>query len=392
MPTMPDDSTNSLADPRSALHAIDRRMIELWQEGAWFVAGWALDADMLVVAMAPTADLPRLADSEPALMRGDTVDPRELIAVAKRAGLRIEPIAAGPWWNTGPMKAALAQSVQRYAIRRSPFHAMGRVEIEGFPALPTAEQIAQLATLSRSLNVAARRVADLGTEIDLGRAATAAGYRLWNRKQGYRADIDLFCLMALALAENGLARARDERTAPVVKAAFTVGAGWEFSLPRGGASPVIHNDVLGEIRDEVARLVDAALPRQILIGAFGRPMVEGSPRPGNIYKHLDAPRFMGLAQRRLQDFDNVLLGDEKVSSLKLYLTGDEIGPGTFDIKTLQFPIAGDHTMQAFNVKLNIHRPDRTPFFFGLQQRDLADVAPTRAYHADQAPREFVLKS
>ena len=197
--------------------------------------------------------------------------------------------------------------------------------------------------------------------------------------------------MQLALAENGLARARDARTAPVVKAAFTVAAGWEFSLPRGGASPVIHNDVLGEVRDLVELLVDAALPRQILIGSFGRPMVEGPPQFGNIYKNLDAPRFMGLAQRRLQDFDNVLLGEEKVSSLKLYLTGDEIGPGTFDIKAFVYPIRSTQEMEAFNVKLNIHRPDQTPFFFGLQHRDLKDVAPTRAYFGENAPREFVLK-
>ncbi|MBI3503613.1 MAG: hypothetical protein HY059_02130 [Proteobacteria bacterium] len=386
---MPDDA--KIPDARSALLAIDKRLIELWREGSWFVAGWTLDKEDLVVAIAPTADLPQLAESEPALLRGDPLDAKALVKVAQRAQLRIDSISAGPWWTTAPMKAALAQSVQRYSIRRSPFHATGRIEIDGFPELPAAEQIAQLATLSYSINIAARRIADLGSEIDLGRSATAAGYRLWNRRQGYRADIDLFCLMQLALAENGLARARDARTAPVVKAAFTVAAGWEFSLPRGGASPAIHNDVLGEVRDRVAQLVDAALPRQILIGSFNRPMVEGPPLFGNIYKNLDAPRFMGLAQRRLQDFDNVLLGEEKVSSLKLYLTGDEIGPGTFDIKAFVYPIKSDQEMEAFNVKLNIHRPDQTPFFFGLQHRDLKDVAPTRAYFGENAPREFVLK-
>jgi len=386
---MPEDATPS--DPGSALHAIDRRMVELWREGAWFVAGWTLDKEDLVVAMAQIADLPLLAESEPALLRGDPLDAKALIKVAQRANLRIDSIPAGGWWTTPQMKAALAQSVQRYAIRRSPFHAMGRIEIEGFSRLATAEQIAQLATLSYSINIAARRIADLGSEIDLGRSATPAGYRLWNRRQGYRADIDLFCLIALALAENGLARARDARTAPVVKAAFTVAAGWEFSLPRGGASPVIHNDVLGEVRDLVTQLVDAALPGQILIGSFDRPMVEGSPLFGNIYRNLDAPRFMGLSQRRLQDFDNVLLGTEKVSSLKLYLTGDEIGPGTFDIKAFRYAIRTGVSLDAFNVKLNIHRPDQTPFFFGLQHRDLADVAPTHAYFAENAPREFVLK-
>ncbi|MBL8834561.1 MAG: hypothetical protein JNL71_19370 [Rhodospirillales bacterium] len=386
---MADDAP--VSDPRSALLAIDRRMVELWREGAWFLAGWTLDKDDLVVAMAPIADLPHLAETEPALLRGDPLDAKALIKVAQRANLRVDSIPAGGWWGTAQMKSALTQSVQRYAIRRSPFHAMGRIEIDGFAGLPTAEQIAQLATLSYSINVAARRIADLGSEIDLGRAASGTGYRLWNRRQGYRADIDLFCLIALALAENGLARARDARTAPVVKAAFTVGAGWEFSLPRGGASPVIHNDVLGEVGDLVTQLVDAALPRQILIGSFDRPMVDGPPAFGHIYRNLDAPRFMGLAQRRLQDFDNVLLGTEKVSSLKLYLTGDEIGPGTFDIKAFRYPIRADATMEAFNVKLNIHRPDQTPFFFGLQHRDLLAVAPTRAYYAENSAREFVLK-
>jgi hypothetical protein len=378
-------------DPRSALHAIDRRLVELWREGARFVAGWTLDNLDVVVALAPTARLPGLAQSEPALLRGDPLDAATLTKIASLAGLETARIHAGAWWGTTSMKAALAQSIQRYAIRRSYFHAMGRIEIDGFAGLPTAEQISQLATLSYSINVASHRIADLGTEIDLGRSSTGGGFRLWNRKQGYRADIDLFCLIALALAENGLARARDELSAPVVKAAFTVAAGWEFSLPRGGPSPVIHNDVLGEVRDVLMRLVDAALPRQILIGSFNRPMVEGPPQPGHIYRNLDAPRFMGLSQRRLQDFDNVLLGGEKVSSLKLYLTGDEIGPGTFDIKAFRYPIRKDESMDAFNVKLNIHRPDQTPFFFGLQHRDLKDVAPAHAYYGEDAAREFVLK-
>jgi hypothetical protein len=378
-------------DARSALLAIDRRMVELWREGAWFLAGWMLEKNELVVAMAPIADLPELAGNEPALLRGDPMDASALFKVAKRAKLRVETITAGGWWTTAALKTALTQCIQRYAIRRSTCHAMARIEIDGFAALSTAEQIAQLATLSHSLNIAARRIADRGSEIDLGRAATPAGYRLWNRRQGYRADIELFCLLALALAENGLARARDARAAPVVKAAFTVAAGWEFSLPRGGPSPIIQNDVLGEVCDVVATLVETAAPRQILIGAFDRPMVEGPPAYGNIYKSIDAPRFVSLAQRRLQDFDNVLLGAEKVSSLKLYLTGDEIGPGTFDIKSFRYPVRADATIEAFNVKFNIHRPEQPPLYFGLQHQDVPDIAPSRAYCSESAPREFVLK-
>lgn len=378
-------------DARSALRAIDRKLAELWNLGSWFVAGWTLEGTDLMVAIAPIAMLPELAQNEVALMRGDIADARGLIAAARRAQLRIEAIPAGPWWTTPQTRAALVQSVQRYAIRRSPFHATARIEIDGFADLSTVEQIAQLATLSFSINLAAERLAAATSEIDLGRSHTPAGYRLWNRRQGWRADIDLFCLMALALAENGLARARDARTAPVVKAAFSVAAAWEFSLPRGGGSPVIHNDVLGEVRAIVSNLVEAALPRQILIGSFNRPMVEGPPRPGAIYKNLDAPRFMGLAQRRLGDFDNILLGPEKIAALKLYLTGDEIGPGTFDVKAFRFPMGADQTMEAFNVKLNIHLPAKAPLFFGLQHKELTDVAPTRAYFADEAPMEFVLK-
>ena len=56
-------------DPRSALLTIDRRMVELWREGAWFLAGWTLDRSDLFVAMAPIADLPVLAQTEPALLQ-----------------------------------------------------------------------------------------------------------------------------------------------------------------------------------------------------------------------------------------------------------------------------------------------------------------------------------
>ena len=69
-------------DARSALLAIDKRLIELWREGAWFVAGWTLDKEDLVVAVAPIADLPQLAESEPALLRGDPLDAKALVKVA----------------------------------------------------------------------------------------------------------------------------------------------------------------------------------------------------------------------------------------------------------------------------------------------------------------------
>jgi len=386
---MPGETASN--DPRQALQAIDRRLADLWNFGSWFLAGWALDGSDLVVAMAPTADLPDLVQREVALLRGDVVDARGLIAVATRAGLRIESIPAGTWWTTPALRAALAQSVQRYAIRRSPFHATARIEIDGFDKLDAVDGIVQLATLSYSLNIAAERLAAANSEIDLGRSPSPAGYRLWNRRQGWKADVDLFCLVALALAENGLARARNARAAPVVKAAFAVGPGWEFSLPRGGTSPMIHNDVLGEVRLTVSKLVAAAQPGQILIGTFDRPLVEGAPRVGVIYKNLDAPRFMGLAQRRLGDFDNVLLGTEKIASLKLYLTGDEIGPSTFDIKTFRYPGADGAVLEGFNVKLNIFRPANPPLFFGLQHKDVANSAPTRAYYSENTPLEFVLK-
>jgi hypothetical protein len=386
---MPDEV--STGDARQALRAIDKRLAELWQMGSWFVAGWSLEATDLIVALAPIGLLPELAKSEIGLLRGDALDGRGLIAVAKRADLRIEAIPAGTWWTAPAMRAALAQSVQRYAIRRSPFHAAARIEIANFASLETVEQVVQLATLSYSLNLAAERLVAANSDIDLGRSATAAGYRLWNRRQGWKADTDLFCLLALALAENGLARARDPRTAPVVKAAFAVGPGWEFSLPRGGGSPMIHNDLLGEVRSTVSTLVECALPGQILTGTFDRPMVDGAPRPGVIYKNLDAPRFMGLAQRRLGDFDNVLLGPEKIAGLKLYLTGEEIGRGTFDVSAFGYALPDGADIEAFNVKLNIFRPANPPLFFGLQQKDLVDVARRRAYHSDDSAREFVLK-
>jgi len=386
---LPDETAPG--DARQSLRAIDKRLAELWNFGSWFLAGWALEGSDLFVAMAPTADLADLAQHEVALLRGDVVDARGLIAVAKRAGLRIETIPAGAWWTAPALRAALAQSVQRYAIRRSPFHATARIEIDRFGELDTVDEIVQLATLSYSLNVAAERLAAANSDIDLGRSPTPGGYRLWNRRQGWKADIDLFCLVALALAENGLARARNARATPVVKAAFAVGPGWEFSLPRGGTSPMIHNDVLGEVRNTVSKLVGAALPGQILIGTFDRPMVEGAPRLGVIYKNLDAPRFMGLAQRRLGDFDNVLLGPEKIAGLKLYLTGDEIGPGTFDIKAFRYPGADEAGLEGFNVKLNIFRPASPPLFLGLQHKDVADTAPARPYYSENAALEFVLK-
>jgi hypothetical protein len=81
-----------ITDARSALYAIDKRLGELWKLGSRFVAAWTLDGTTLIVATARIADLPALAASEPALLRGERLDLQQLAQTCTRARLRMEEI------------------------------------------------------------------------------------------------------------------------------------------------------------------------------------------------------------------------------------------------------------------------------------------------------------
>ncbi len=387
-----DEPNRAPPDPRVAVRELDRRLAELWRLGRNVLLGWDVQGEVLLALFAPSYRLRDVLAADPGVLRvARTVDER-LIALAARLQLRPERIPLGPGLGGARDCERMVDAVtRRYVIRQVDFRAAALVQIDGLDGFDAIDRLALLSSLSFSINVAQSRMAGQGRDIDIGRSTVAGGYLLWNRQEGAAADQDLFCLVTLALADNALARTHgDPRTAPQVKTAFHVGRCYEFHQPQG-LSLTISNSILGPLTDELEAMAAHARPNQIILAGFTRPLAEGSVESDRIYKVLDTPRLLGLAQSRLSKFDNALLDGRKVSAINIYLTGDEIMKGTYNIKYYNMPLAQRPDFTMFNAKINIHRPDGAPIFLGLQNRDADALGLScRPYDPHDAPREYLV--
>src|SRR5690606_40114730 len=79
-------------------------------------------------------------------------------------------------------------------------------DIVGFGLLHPFEQMAQLNSLSYSLNSAQSKLLDRKIGVDFARTTTGDGFYVWNRDLDIGASINLYHLMYLVLADNAIAR------------------------------------------------------------------------------------------------------------------------------------------------------------------------------------------
>lgn len=369
---------------RRRIRALDQALNEVWNLGRNIVVCWSpADASMRVLAI-PQYMLPECSDDQAELLRGGRMTaPGRLDEVARRLGVRplAVPLPFTPGSDGMPTQA-VDSVVRRYSVTRSEHRAAVLFDIVGFSLYSPLEQVTLLNSLSYSINVGHSRALANALRIDLGRSTTGDGFYVWNRDDGVEADINLFYLMMLALADNALARRKGApRTAPVLRACFHVGSHYEYYQAEG-LNPAINGFIVGDLTIELARMIGKALPGQLLIGSFTRPKEGGGGR-------IATPMFVERAQARLDRLNDVVLAGERISSIKCYLTGQRIGPGVFTVKT--FSIADKHGRRrdVFNAKVNIYRGSADALYLGLEHRDLErfDAEPS-----DYAPADSIASS
>ena len=90
---------------------------------------------------------------------------------------------------------------------------------------------------------------------------------------GLEANIELYQPMQLILADNALARERsaEPRAVPRLRACFHVACTTSSTNPEG-LNPTSFSYLVGQVTIELARMIDKALPGQILVGKFDTVM------------------------------------------------------------------------------------------------------------------------
>ena len=328
---MPQTQPLTVEQIRQDIRILDEELNRYWNLGKNLVLGWCPADSGLQALVVPHYFLPDIAAQRFHLLYGRReMSLRQFDRVAvmfNTAGVAIGLPHVD--WDRPALARAIEPVLHRYSVTRTEFRAGILFDIVDLASTTAVDQVKQLNSLSYAVNVAQSRLQQAGIEVDLARSSTPTGLLAWNRQEGLRADVNLYCLMALALAENALARAKGDRhTAPELRACFDIAHTYDYHQPQG-LSPTIQSCITGELTRRLGVMRGAARPGQILIGHFQRPNSDLPVEPNVLYKMTDVARFLALADRSLSQLNSLQLSGDRIVSIKAYLTGEQIEGGFF---------------------------------------------------------------
>lgn len=269
----------------------------------------------------------------------------------------------------------IEKMIRRYGINYVASRAVTLFDIVGFSLLTPFEQMTQLNSLSYSLNSAHAKMLEQDVGMNFARSSSGDGFYVWNRDDGLEANVNLYHFMHIVLADNAIARSKSaSKSVPRLRACFHVGSCYEFHQAEG-LNPTMHDFIVGDVTIELARMIEAALPGQILVGEFLADL------DGNAVKdhtqtqaHIDAVTFLQRAQGNLSKLSGLEFSGERVTAIKCYLTGENMGGGQFNIRRLLIKDKHGLSRIAYNAKVNIYRETAQPILLGIEDRKLAPAA------------------
>jgi hypothetical protein len=229
----------------------------------------------------------------------------------------------------------------------------------------------QLNSLSYSLNSAHAKMLEQDVGINFARSSSGDGFYVWNRDDGLEANVNLYHFMHIVLADNAIARSKSaSKAVPRLRACFHVGSCYEFHQAEG-LNPTTHDFIVGDVTIELARMIEAAMPGQILVGDFMADIAEEYIDPVQTQANLDAVMFLQRAQGNLSKLSGLEFSGERVTAIKCYLTGEHMGGGQFNIRRLHIKDKHGLSRVAYNAKVNIYRDAARPILLGIEDRKLA---------------------
>jgi hypothetical protein len=215
--------------------------------------------------------------------------------------------------------------------------------------------------------------------IFFSRSSTGDGFYIWNMARGSRANVTLFDLVQMILADNSTAlRKATGKTVPVLKTCFNIGTHYEY-YQAIGINPSTISYIVGDVSIELARMMDQCQPHQILIRDFE---VMSPVADQHVEEKIDTTKFIKQVQQSESQLKTVALSGEEVESIKCYLTGsagDESGA------VRKYHIADKHRIvrNVYNVKVDIALFNAAGLSLGLSPDQLAKFEKLPAVQYDE---------
>jgi hypothetical protein len=380
---------------RSALVDVDKRLHEQWRLGQNVLLCWCPEPRGLAVLVVPHYAVAEYAAGHAAPPSGavppiDSMDYRhasedffksllsrdrmltaaQLSKVARLLGIEITHIALRYPLSREPAQLRLVEHmVKRYGISYVPNRAVALFDIVGFSLLSPFEQMNQINSLAYSLNSAQSKLLTKRIDVNFARSTTGDGFYIWNRDLSLDANVNLYQFMHLVLADNAIARSKARgRTTPRLRACFHIGSCYEFHQAEG-LNPTTYDYIVGDVTIELARMVDRALPDQVLVGEFNADLPDPSNGEDAQIK-LSSIEFIGCAEQSLSKLEGLELSGDRVDAIKCYLTGSRLGDGKFSIRRIVINDKHGMTRRVYNAKVNIYRHNAQPILLGIEDHVL----------------------
>jgi hypothetical protein len=279
----------------------------------------------------------------------------EVVALKFEAGSDVPP-------------ALVDSLVTRYGVTLVRERAVVLLDAVGFSLGSPLEEVAMLNSLSYSINSAYSQLASKDIQINFARTTTGDGFYIWNRSKTRDANIALYTLMMLLLADNAVAhRKAQDFPVPKLRAAFHIGEHYEFYQVEA-LNPTTFGYIVGPVTIELARMLSKAPADQIVIGRFEVAM-RGKDKAS------DTVQFIEDTAATLDELKGLAVAGDRIRTIRCYLTGPNVPGEGFRIAS--YDIQDKHGLihSVYNAKINIHLERSEPIFLGVQHKD---VDPLRA--------------
>jgi len=357
----------------AALESLRLALFGLWRLGSNALVGWTQSKNGIELLTLPKVRLFNLAAPHRRVFTADRhmghqtfQEVAELINVQPIELRLAVPVGDDPD-DISP--AEIEGAVAPFVVTRVEQHAVLLVDIVGFSLLKSEQQASQLATLEFSLNLAAELVSKHAPGLTVLRSTTGDGFYVWNAEKGLDADINLFVILVAFLTYH--ATLRQTMTVPLavpsLRVCIGIGSHFIYHQPtRDGRDT--GQFIVGDVTIDLARLIGAAAPGQVVVNAFERlDDVTG--------RRIDVHDFVDRVSAASQWMVGLTLPGGRIERFTLYLTGQRGGGSQFgDLKMM---VTDKHGLahKFYNLKLNIFTDRGEPIFCGLRQADLTDVHP-----------------
>ncbi len=377
---------------RSNLMLLERQLHRAWGLGANVILSWSRCEDGVLVLTVPHYELAEFVTPRSGGNGGATVSTgfiEELISGRRELApaqldkvtrlLQREPQLlrlTRPLSGTRRESELIERMIRRYSISHIAGRAVALFDIVGFGLLSPFAQMTQLNSLSYSINAAHSRMLDRRIGVNFARSSTGDGFYIWNRDDGLEANTNLYHFMHLVLADNAIARGQSRAgSVPLLRTAFHVGSCYEFHLAEG-LNPSLYDFIVGDVTIDLARMIERALPGQILFGEFDVDIAESATTDTD-YVRFDAHRFMRQAQSTLSHLNGLELAGERIEAIRCYLTGERREDDQYSIRRLTIADKHGLSRNVYNAKVNIYRQSADPILLGLEDRVISRT-PTQS--------------